>query len=88
MNVIWRYALFLNAKQTLKIPSGYKLLSVQRDPEEPERIQLWAAVNPQAEKIDLNVRIYSTGEQLEHELISNYIGTVRLVPFVWHVFAG
>lgn len=89
MLVIWKYGLLLEPKQTIKVPAGFKFLSVHKHSEEPERIQLFALVDPAAEKIDLEVRIYSTGHGLhEKELISNYIGSVKLNPFTWHVFAG
>ena len=53
-----------------------------------ETVCLWAMSNTdESRKVRRMIRVYGTGRPIEEPLESlNYIGTVQVGPFVWHVF--
>lgn len=86
MKQIWKYPLEVS-HNTLKIPKGYEILSVQSQYGRP---CLWVLVDPKAEKEDVILRTFGTGHPLSKEEITNvkFIGTYQLNGgnFIGHVF--
>ena len=81
---IWKFELATVDFQTIRMPEGAELLTVQLQNGLP---CLWALVDP-ASKIDLvNIDIFGTGHQMS-EGKRNYIGTYQLMGggLVFHVF--
>ncbi len=85
MKTIYKYPLSLADEQTLLLPKDAQILSVQF---QDAAIYLWALVETLNEKQERRIRIVGTGHPLTGE--SNYgyefIATVQLHSFVWHVF--
>lgn len=80
---IYKYFLSLGRRQTLYMPPGAVILTVQLQDQIPT---LWAIVNPdEASSEARTFCIYGTGADLP-EKAERYIGTVQLNGFVWHVF--
>lgn len=82
---IWKYGLELVDRQTVKMPQGGEVLTVQTQGAEP---CLWALVNPEHEKEERIFEIHGTGNPIHADMgiEREYIGTFQQPPFVWHVF--
>lgn len=84
MNVIYKYPLTLETPQTLVLPIGSKVLSVQAQNGVPT---VWV-LQQEGEAVattEVLVAVIATGESFEIENW-NYIDTVQIGEFVWHVF--
>lgn len=85
MKTIWKYALEVSDRQTVNMPVGSKMLSIQTQNEKP---CLWVLVNPkEVGLIDITIRIYGTGHNIESEQLT-YIDTFQLSGgmLVFHAF--
>ena len=83
--VIYKYELQITDEQTVEMPRGARLLSVQM---QRERLMLWAVVNTNEPIRSRVIRIHGTGIAISPEHNYAFIGTVQDGPFVWHVFDG
>lgn len=81
---IWKWTLDITDRQTISVPEGCKLLTVQMQGEHP---QLWAMCDPEAEMADLRIAICGTGNPLPDEN-AEYVATFQSHggALVWHVF--
>lgn len=80
---IHKYPLSPVSTQTIELPAGATILTVQMQRNTPT---LWALVDPAAAKVHRTFAIYGTGYSIEGEP-GAYIGTVQdEAGFVWHVF--
>lgn len=79
---IWKYELPLSPKVLLRMPRASKILfaAAQRG-----TICLWASVYPEFEEEDRSFLLVGTGNSIP-EGLHEYIGTVQIDPFVWHIF--
>jgi len=83
---IWKYELDIVGHQTLMIPAGGIVLSVQ--------IQkgvacIWVLVNPEKEKVERKFAIFGTGHPITTVNSGrNFIGTIQIDGgnLVFHVF--
>jgi hypothetical protein len=82
--VVYKYPLTLVGNQDVSMPVGAKILTAQ---EQDGCICLWAEC-PQVENVELReIIIVGTGhDYLPSEL--QYIATVQIGAFVWHVYEG
>lgn len=48
-------------------------------------IKLWALVNPDNPLVEISLRVYGTGHEIDEENLT-YMDTVTPANFVWHVF--
>jgi hypothetical protein len=48
---------------------------------------MWVLVDPYASQTIYKFRIYGTGHDVENK-IGNYIATIQLGEYVWHIFAA
>lgn len=83
---IWKFPLETVDRQTVPLPVGAKILTVQAQGEQP---RLWAIVDSDAEKVAVEIRIHGTGHELPED--SNryeHLGTYQLASgaLVFHVF--
>lgn len=80
---VYKYPLVLDDRQTVMMPEGARLLSVQL---QGGKICLWAIVDPSSRPQARCIRIAGTGHPIEDGLA--FIGTVQTVGgvLVWHVF--
>lgn len=89
MEVIWKFSLQITDRQTVTMPVGANILSVQ---DQVGGLQLWAIVNPDAEREQRVIEIVGTGNpmvDIEKENLARFhIATVQVrgVALVWHVF--
>lgn len=84
MKTIWKFPLQITARQTLQIPVGAKLLTVQAQGiGELSRITLWAEIDDQSPKAGRKIAITGTGHDLP---LGEYVGTVQQHDFVWHIY--
>lgn len=100
-SVIWKYPLTKLAHRAdvgyqlidLEIQEGFEILSVQEQGEWPAQegvaktLCLWALVDPDANKIPIQLCLHTTGYEIEHEH-GDYHGTVLMYDgrFVVHIF--
>jgi len=81
---IWKYPLRVTDSQTITIPKGSEILSVQEQAGNPT---LWVLVDDRLVTYSRRTfRIYGTGHALPEDP-GKFIGTVQLNNArVWHVF--
>ena len=85
-NTIWKFELETIDNQTIKIPVGGEILTIQTQNGMP---CLWALVDSNADKEDRFIEIYGTGHFIRQDENVNrkYIGTYQLGgSLVFHVF--
>ncbi|MCH8067808.1 MAG: hypothetical protein IID16_00845 [Candidatus Marinimicrobia bacterium] len=84
---IWKYSLEIRGTQTLEIPEGAEILTVQV---QDGIAFLWVLVDPDEQKEKRYFEVFETGELIIYEmgLGRNYIGTFQLFSgnLVCHVF--
>lgn len=87
MNTIWKYVLDTTDTQTIEMPSGAKVLTVQVQNGEP---CIWALVNTDNKIEERTFRIYGTGHHMDYKYVDKetYIGSYQLSGglLVFHLF--
>ena len=85
--VIYKYQLDIEDEQMVQMPVGAQILSVGS---QGDRLTLWASINVLATLIisPRKIMIRGTGNTFVHDPPDQFIGTVIMDPFVWHVFEG
>jgi hypothetical protein len=81
---IWKYPLNLVSEQSVDMPQGAQMLTVQMQHEQPH---IWALVDPASPKVGRFVMIYGTGHGIPDDT-GRYVGTFQLADgdLVFHVF--
>jgi len=81
---IWKYPLVIDDSQTLDLPVGARVLSVQF---QREILWCWALVDPHASIRPRVICMYGTGHPVP-VVHGRFIGTVQQFNgnLVWHVF--
>ena len=88
--VIWKFNLKITDRQTVEMPFGAEILSVQQ--QGSAGLQLWAIVDPDGAKEHRVIEIVGTGTPMadvdEEDLARFHIATVQVRggALVWHVF--
>ncbi len=85
---IWKYTLAVQDEQTISLPSGAQVLSVQT---QGGVVCLWAMVDPAMPKVERMVYVRGTGHPISMEIGPvDFVGTVQLFAgdLVWHVFVS
>lgn len=80
--MIHKYVLETKERQFVEMPFGAKILSVG---EQNGALCLWVMVDPEKPHEDRGIEIIGTGNTTPDGR-RNFIGTVVIEPFVWHVF--
>ena len=82
---IWKWTLAVTDLQSLSIPEGARLLTVQAQGDMP---QLWALVDEKAPIVHRNFATYGTGNPMPDGDPGQYVGTyqIRGGALVFHVF--
>lgn len=84
--VVWKYALEATDWQTIEMPGGAEVLTVQVQHGEPV---LWALVDPDNELMERTFRMAGTGHRnLAYFGLGRYVGTFQLEDggLVFHVW--
>ena len=79
---IWKFPFHISEVQTISMPKGAKILSVQTQRGHP---CLWAEVDPEAESQNIYLYIYGTGHTIKN-LPQKFLGAVQMDSFVWHIY--
>ncbi len=84
---IWKFPLKIVEAQTLEMPQGARLLSVQGQNDVPT---LWAMVDPTSSTVSRTIHLVGTGSYGTDEATMPHVGTVQTHggQLVWHVFDG
>jgi len=85
MKRIYKYPLETTDVQTVSMPIGAKILTVQTQNDKP---CIWALVNPEAPTEKRNIEIYGNGHEIHNEADLTYIGTYQMLDgeLILHVF--
>lgn len=85
--VIWKYNISIEAgRQEIQLPKGAEILSIQN---QYGGIAMWVLVEENTKKEEDKIRyfeVYGTGHPIPLETGREYIATVLISPFVWHIF--
>ncbi|HDR9068177.1 TPA: hypothetical protein QDA90_003485 [Burkholderia vietnamiensis] len=83
MKTIWKYT--LQPDIILEMPAGAEVLSVR---EQGDEINMWALVDPNAEKEERRFMGFGTGHDVPSAMFKKFIGTAHLQggSLVFHVF--
>ena len=86
MQVIYKYPIKMKPGHTaLRLPKDYKILKLDYDPN--NILCIWALVNTENEKVDVDITLVGTGWPIEvNTEIATYIDTIKEGPYVWHAF--
>jgi hypothetical protein len=79
---IYKYEIGIMDKQSIQMPQGAQILTAQV---QRGQLYIWALVNILAPTETRTIAVYGTGNALPKHL-GDYIGTVQMPPFVWHIF--
>lgn len=71
-------------RQTLTLQEYAKLIHVDRDTREPDKIGLWFLVDDQRSTEQRTFRIVGTGHPVPSTATPH--GSVLIPPYIWHVF--
>ena len=83
MRTIYKYPLDVTNRQTLVLPIGSYILSLQDQNGIPT---IWALVDSeQTETMSHEITMYGTGHPLSHDS-GTWLATLQLGSFVWHFF--
>lgn len=86
---IWKYPLKVTDSQTIFIPSGYEILTIQIQNNVP---YLWALVDPEEKEEAVNIEIFGTGHAIyfdggfSREYISTFQFQMNGEYLVFHAF--
>lgn len=84
---IWKFELITTDKQTIEMPIGAEILTVQTQNETP---CLWALCDPTVQKEMRSFEVFGTGHPVRYDMGVDraYIGTYQLQggSLVFHVF--
>jgi len=85
MKKIYKYPVEVADVQTILLPIGAQILSVQEQKGKP---YIWAIVNPETDSEPRRFRLYGTGHNIETDNVLKYIGTFQLLcgRLVFHLF--
>jgi hypothetical protein len=82
VRTIWKYPLLITDTQTLRLPKGYSVLTVQL---QAGALTLWADVQTEHPLEDVTFHVIGTGNSVPETYLT-YIASVQMLPHVWHIF--
>ena len=84
MRRVYKYELSSQEEQSIEIPRGGQILSVQVQHNLP---QMWVLVNPGNPSVERRFSVYGTGHDIVNDALE-YVGTFQLLGgrLVFHVF--
>lgn len=91
MRVVWKYTLGPTYKQTIDVPTGFKVRHV--GPPSPTAVTsmglcVWIEVDTEAKRVPVDFYIGGTGQPVPGDG-ATYCGTAVMADqFVWHVYVG
>lgn len=87
MTTIWKYPLNITDQQTISLPQGAKILSVQLQGLVSSQLHLWAEVDTEQIFEGRVIEIFGTGNPITPGR-RRYIDTVQMHggALVWHIY--
>lgn len=87
MKRIFKYTIEVTDKQTVKLPVDSLVISVLN---QNDHLVIYALVDDEeTEMEEKTIRIFGTGYPVDvEEFDYNFLGSVMMGEFVWHIFAG
>jgi len=84
MRTIHKYALEVTDRQTVSLPQGARILTAQLH---EGQLVMWAEVDDLSDdREERTVRIFGTGNPIAHGFTLDYIASVQMRPYVWHIY--
>jgi hypothetical protein len=85
MKTIWKYKLLVEDEQTIAMPEGAEILTLQLQNREPH---LWVLVDPRRPFEERRFSFYGIDHQVSDNITvaGNYIGAVQFLMSVFHLF--
>lgn len=85
MKTIWKYPIHVTDEIRLEMPMGSTVLDIQV---QNNSLCLWALIDTTIPLETRRFRIFGTGNpfDLGDEWSCEFIATVQMPPFVWHIF--
>lgn len=85
MRKIYKYPVEVADIQTILLPLGAQILTVQEQNGQP---YIWAIVDTETDSEPRRFRLYGTGHNIETDNVLKYIGTFQLLcgRLVYHLF--
>jgi len=83
MRTIWKFQFEISDEIIIEMPEGSEILSIQVQGGMPT---LWAICDPSRKNYNRVLSCYGTGHKVRYT--QNYIGTIQINGFVWHLFGG
>jgi hypothetical protein len=81
---IWKFPLSITDTQSIMLPVGARILSVQF---QGNQLCLWVLVDLDERLVRRRtILIYGTGNPIDSEIEMQYIDSVQDVQLVWHIF--
>jgi hypothetical protein len=85
MKKIFKYQLSVAFMQTVTMPAGAQILTIQV---QGKTIQLWALVSEDEHPVDRKIECHGTGHPIKNPNDLTYIASVQTDggQFIWHFF--
>ncbi len=82
---IWKYKLEIAQFQSIEMPEGSRILTLQMQMNIP---CIWASVIPDQKKVKVKIMTVGTGQRFNADNLDRYIGTYQFKKdlTVYHVF--
>lgn len=87
VKTIYRYPVQITDQQTIALPAGAEVLSVQHRQDTTHQVDLWALCDPEAALQDRRFVMIGTGHAVPEQPL-NFLATVQVLggAQVYHVF--
>lgn len=83
MRMIYKYQLHIADEQEIQVPKDAKPLCAQI---QNGILCVWFETDPTTDKAWRKVRVIGTGNALPSMADYQYLSTVQMPPFVWHIY--
>jgi len=82
MKKIWKYSVPVEDSFTIILPSGARILTIQR---QAGVARMWVLLDESNPPVVRRFKTFGTGHSIDTENLT-YVGTYQDMQFVWHVF--
>ena len=83
--IIYKYRLEIKDRQLIKMKECAVIMHVGLDVE--DHLCVWAEVNSNFRDVQREFFVRGTGQERD-DVTGGYLGTVRMDPYMWHVYEG
>lgn len=87
MKKIFKYPLLITGTQIIEIPKSFQVtLIAEQKSVFGDGLMLWALVNPEEDKVKLQIKIHGTGHDIDTDKFSFISSVIMANGLVWHIF--